>query len=1070
MKNISRNTEKKLKYFFRKKLFFKTAFLLTLCINEKITNADEIDLIFGNMLNKKQGTVIFRNSSYELKKDYENIINLWKCGTESNPLEIKGDFKNIIIKDSYIPETTNTIRNFYGITVKDSYVNLEEGLNISYIHENTNKAGVTQIMGFDVFKNGYLNIGKGVKYTSVIENRFQNIFNQAITIDNLFDNTGSAKKIVVGENSEFYVESKIGGSQYGIIDTNTLENTNSGTNFNSNCKKEIILDDNVKFKLKTEGHAGFPRNQQAIGIFLQAPETFLSIGNKCEISNILVSEITETNKKVTNAGISMREGNLKIGKDMIISTDLTVKSKEDKTSTQYGLDIKNVTASIDDGLTIKNNSKNVNYSEGLRSSGNGDITIKDDLDINMIAENIKYVNSIENKQNSKLKIGNNAKLSIDVKNAEQAYNLTNTSTKEMTIGNNLIVNGKTDGKGFSTNIYNFKDLKIGNDANLTSEGMTVNVYNRQGNMTFGKNATIKTDTNIGIINTAQLTFEDGAKIFSNGYAIQNSNGNLEFKKTTKIEGNIYTAAGGQINATDENSTKIINGGITSKGRGTEVNINFPTSDSIYLGGVLAKEDSKINLNFDKKAQMKSQIENIDTAQVNISLKNDSKWTLIGGNSICNNLIINKSTIDTTQFKNPLTLTANNVVSKNKGEILLKFTPTAINSDFLNFKGGTGKFEIYTDKNSIANLDEHDFETTPIWFADVKNDISFTPKTVDDLNHVYTYQLKLDKDKISTDVNANGKNWYLVGIDKNDGQPDPTDPTDPDKEISTATESIIKNHLFLFRSAYALTEMDTLHKRMSHIRTGDEKHGTWFRTLTGKVTSNELGSDFRDSYYGIQAAYDYKKNNHLTGIVFNRKEDKTKNKNSNLDSINYGLGVYRSYDLKHDYYLDFIAKHLRIDNTFNVSKDGKEMKATYKTWGQILSMESGKYIYDKSHEYFIVPQAQLQYNFLRGAKYTTSTGIRVKEKDSFSLLGRTGFYAGKNFKKSSHYLKTSLLHEFHGKQNIIISANDGQEELTRKNSDTWLEIGISGEFNIKNDESIKIYYSLDKSFFGNFENE
>ena len=53
---------------------------------------------------------------------------------------------------------------------------------------------------------------------------------------------------------------------------------------------------------------------------------------------------------------------------------------------------------------------------------------------------------------------------------------------------------------------------------------------------------------------------------------------------------------------------------------------------------------------------------------------------------------------------------------------------------------------------------------------------------------------------------------------------------------------------------------------------------------------------------------------------------------------------------------------------------------------------------------------MTYTRLEGKNYNTSSNIRVEQKDINSLIGKVGVYAGRDFGKSSHYVKAGALHE------------------------------------------------------------
>ncbi|WP_063999489.1 autotransporter outer membrane beta-barrel domain-containing protein [Campylobacter iguaniorum] len=78
-----------------------------------------------------------------------------------------------------------------------------------------------------------------------------------------------------------------------------------------------------------------------------------------------------------------------------------------------------------------------------------------------------------------------------------------------------------------------------------------------------------------------------------------------------------------------------------------------------------------------------------------------------------------------------------------------------------------------------------------------------------------------------------------------------------------------------------------------------------------------------------------------------------------------------------------------------------MQAKYNTNMANISLELGRKLQNEDR-YFITPLGQINYWYVRGVDYTTSTGIKVEQDNINSLIGKLGLYAGKDFEQSSHY--------------------------------------------------------------------
>lgn len=77
---------------------------------------------------------------------------------------------------------------------------------------------------------------------------------------------------------------------------------------------------------------------------------------------------------------------------------------------------------------------------------------------------------------------------------------------------------------------------------------------------------------------------------------------------------------------------------------------------------------------------------------------------------------------------------------------------------------------------------------------------------------------------------------------------------------------------------------------------------------------------------------------------------------------------------------------------------QEMKTDYDTWSGSISFEYEKYT---KNSWYMIPQMQMDYTFVKGADYAMNSGIKVEQKNINSLVGRAGMYAGYDFERSSH---------------------------------------------------------------------
>ena len=304
------------------------------------------------------------------------------------------------------------------------------------------------------------------------------------------------------------------------------------------------------------------------------------------------------------------------------------------------------------------------------------------------------------------------------------------------------------------------------------------------------------------------------------------------------------------------------------------------------------------------------------------------------------------------------------------------------------------------------------------------------------------------------------NWIITGykpVEQEPEEPDTPDTPDIDNpdvpsgpsgtHISDAGKTIIN----MSRANYAnAVYMDTLNKRQGEARfVSDTDHGVWVRLRHDNIgkedafrshnTMVEVGIDQRDVHdYGefhTGVALDY-----MNGSLDYHTVD------GDGDIERYGIWFYTTYLGNDGQYADLILKygHLKNDFGFNTKTQGEHVTGDYTNETASISAEYG-WKFSNSHNYYIEPQAQLQYTYITGADYTTSQGSRVDLDSIHSLIGRVGFRAGKDFLDWEHpasfYLRADALHEFLGDQDIRAYDNTGVMDITYENDDTWYTVGL-----------------------------
>ena len=368
----------------------------------------------------------------------------------------------------------------------------------------------------------------------------------------------------------------------------------------------------------------------------------------------------------------------------------------------------------------------------------------------------------------------------------------------------------------------------------------------------------------------------------------------------------------------------------------------------------------------------------------------------------------------------------------------KFDPeaTETNEKFNGGKDGAGTYKPGNDYIT-AIFSGQSFTRETVDFEKIQQDVN--NGTIEDWDDLYDENGKFLPQDIKKEIIENpvkeGTNWYL------------------DTAVNTTSNSgnIIKNAAAL-DYANAVTT-DTLNKRLGEARYSNEGDGMWARVrhdrfgktnrYEGKNTMTELGYDWKrcDTSYG----------KHMQGAAVNYTTGSADYKGVTGESSTkrYGLSFYDTQLRETGHYLDTVAKFGRVSNKFTLEQeDENNVNADYHNNYYALSFEYGRKN-PLENNWYVEPQAQLQYTYLASTDYRTSQSTDVQLSGTDSLIGRVGFRIGRELDdKTAFYVDANAYHEFLGNQDILASDRTGIMNATTHNDGIWYEagVGISGKLN------------------------
>lgn len=654
-----------------------------------------------------------------------------------------------------------------------------------------------------------------------------------------------------------------------------------------------------------------------------------------------------------------------------------------------------------------------------------------------------------------------------------------------TITVNLTAQDTINISGFSRGITTFGSADItlkANDIQIHADesagrGLNLAGYDaaKSTTLTMNANSINISGTGYGIYAHDRVNTDitaDNIVITSNSWSIasmKNSKINLN-GKVSNISKSLFSSEKGEININTLENHIVSNGiaaKVTTEGE-VNINKNNTTYSNTIEGGLWAETDGIINVNLNGKASYLTGYTWLGDSYngfVNLGLSNNALWNNTEDSAI-SKFKLNSGIVDMS-YKEEHQLIEIKNLSGNNGTFIMDISGDDINqenskTDFLKIENAdqSQKHFIKIGSSSINGLNNYDFDNknpdNAIWIADANTNIIFEGEKFESIENIYNYTPELDINLRPTTNNSNNENnWYITGITKKEN------------EVTETIEDDMT--LYYMDAAMARIEMDTLHKRLGDIRNYKEEEGTWARVLSGQMEYDKSGY-LKNNYTMVQAGYDKSRASKngiwFTGFGIHHRKGKTDFRNGDGENRTLGISVYKSWSGYEGQYFDIIGKYSHIDNEYkSFNKINEKMEADYNTWSGSLSIEYGKKKWSDNKKWYIQPNTQLNYTYVNGQNYKTSSGVRAEQKNINSLIGKAGIYAGH---KSNHFIKAAVLHEFMGDYGVDIKGKDAELRKRADGKDSWFEIGIGGDFKVGKTDSMNIYYEIERTYGSDFE--
>lgn len=257
------------------------------------------------------------------------------------------------------------------------------------------------------------------------------------------------------------------------------------------------------------------------------------------------------------------------------------------------------------------------------------------------------------------------------------------------------------------------------------------------------------------------------------------------------------------------------------------------------------------------------------------------------------------------------------------------------------------------------------------------------------------------------------------------------------------------------------EMNHISQRLGDVRDSSTTIGAWARVY-GYDSSYDDNVSIDLKANSIQAGGDYRINNTwLVGGAFSYTDGEGKFSNGSADSDGYSLAAYLSGFFDCGAYVDFVGRIGRLSTDITAYSDASEFKGSYNNTTFGLSAEVG-YHWKLNDTFYVEPQAELAYGFVKGDDFTGANDVRVEQDDFQTLVGRLGARIGASFADGAGtvYAHASVNHDFLGDADYTASLGSVSRYLSVDIGGTWVSYGIGAQFNTS--KNLNFYGTLERA--------
>lgn len=528
-----------------------------------------------------------------------------------------------------------------------------------------------------------------------------------------------------------------------------------------------------------------------------------------------------------------------------------------------------------------------------------------------------------------------------------------------------------------------------------------------------------------------------------------------------------------INMSGNNSKAIYAG----RNGSVLVNEALKTRDLFINGDVEARDGGKIVLNaLTQKSSISANTSISSGGTIELGLGNGAFWNVVGDSHVSSLTALGNDSHVFLTYESDKRNTL--VIDELKGESQLTFVlhtdlkgKDAINAnDRVVIKSASsGNHAIYIPSSGEA---ESNVESSYLVYAPDSVSIQLDEKHhTNQLVDKGLYLYKLTSEKVAAPEEASSltreaapsyNGYYLtLATDNPNDSGDTENPGSSGKPVTPLLSPTAKAVLAMAgmggQNAMYHNQLSDLRKRLGEVRGMAESNGLWVSASGQRDRFDGFASNgVKQNAYRFNLGLDHKIGSWLIGANFKylHGTQKTSNPDSHAKGkVNSaGANIYGTWIAENGLYTDIVASFDHYHQKITTSMlDGRGVSGKVNNFGLGLSAEVGKK-FGLTKDFFVEPQAQLAYYWIKGKDFSMSNGMKVEQDDFNSLVGRLGVVAGKDFKdaegntKGQVFVKGGVKQQFAGKQKLRANSVQFKDEL--KGTSGYYGLGFEANPNKK----------------------